>query len=240
MLPLLFVGAGVALVTLRKHALHADECYDFTDADEVSAHQLTPRACCGTLHQGRESEGLTADQSRASCKFCDADASCRFCFAGPEKGELIAPCACVGSQELVHTTCLRQWQKVAMRTKGNRESNCRVCHAAFRLPVHPIGQRCKLWFSFKAKDRLNAYSGVWFQSLFQLFVAQKKRIAPTVVLARSSSAHELAIMLASTEVRIWAGREVRHGKKGPCIIKAMAWFGSVVNVLAKLKAAGVF
>jgi hypothetical protein len=50
-----------------------------------------------------------------------------------------------------------------------------------------------------AADRLNAYSRVWFQSLFQIFVAHKKSIAPAQMLARSSSAQELAIMVRAFE-----------------------------------------
>ena len=33
----------------------------------------------------------------------------------------------------------------------------------------------------------------------------------------------------SAEVRIWAGREVRHGKTALYMVKTMAWFGSAVG-----------
>lgn len=84
---------------------------------------------------------------------------------------------------------------------------------------------------------------MWVQNLFQLFVMHKmpaaQQVGATKVLARSTSAQELAMMVASTEVRIWAGREVRHGKTGLHIVKMLSSFGSVVNVLARLKAMGV-
>lgn len=146
--------------------------------------------------------------------------------------------------------CLRQWQKIAMRTKGNREENCRVCHAKYRLPKRPLRSRAKLWFSFKSRDRLNAYSRVWFQSLINLFMSQNKpgtvaghvgRAATRGLgrLARSNSATELALMMASTEVRIWAGREVRHGKSRVQIVKLLSAFGSAVNFIARMKHLGV-
>jgi hypothetical protein len=48
--------------------------------------------------EAAEAAEAAASEEETTCKFCDATASCRFCFAGPERGELIAPCACVGSQ----------------------------------------------------------------------------------------------------------------------------------------------
>jgi len=158
----------------------------------------------------------------------------------------------------VHTKCLRQWQKVSMRTKGNRETNCRVCAARYRVPARPLRSRIKLWFSFKARDRLNAYSRVWFQNLIHFLVAHNpKRLArvameaakngveakdvclPNNPFVRSSSATDLALMLASTEVRIWAGREVRNGKPEIAAIRAVAWFGSMINIATKLREMGV-
>ena len=156
----------------------------------------------------------------------------------------------------MHTKCLRQWQKVSMRTKGNRETNCRVCSAKYRVPARPLRSRVKLWFSFKARDRLNAYSRVWCQNIIHFLVAHNpKRLArvaldatsshkppdglPNNPFARSSSATDLAMMLASTEVRIWAGREVRNGKPEVAAIRAVAWFGSVINIVTKLREMGV-
>ena len=65
-----------------------------------------------------------------------------------------------------------------MRTKGNRELNCRVCHAPFTIP-HSLGPgRLRIWFSLRARDRLNEYTRVWFQALVQIFFANKRAVAP--------------------------------------------------------------
>jgi hypothetical protein len=267
MLPMIFVATGALLMKLRKHALESNECYDFDEKERAASL----RTCCSNSALNRMGEGGEAGggercgggaegalselsgkekqlgemEMPLSCKFCDEDACCRFCFGGPDKGDLIAPCACVGSQvktpcllasipppprfalfstsfllfvwsafscafsvhtqnnvflfslhhasspslnhtqlahriervadettntnlhanasslplsphqiifqEFVHTKCLQQWQKIAMRTKGNRETYCRVCHGKYRLPSKPVKLRAKLWFSFKAK-----------------------------------------------------------------------------------------
>ena len=126
-----------------------------------------------------------------------------------------------------------------MRTKGNRELNCRVCHAPFTIP-HSLGPgRLRIWFSLRARDRLNEYTRVWFQALLQIFFAKKRAVAPAVVLAKSASAHDLALMLCSTEVKIWAGREARRGHAAMTSLRALSWFGTGVHILTKLKELGV-
>ena len=71
-------------------------------------------------------------------------ASCRFCFEGVSEegnaGQLIAPCLCTGSQEFVHVSCLRKWQR-ASQMAGRRtghETFCTVCKAPFALPPPPL------------------------------------------------------------------------------------------------------
>jgi len=263
------MGTGLTLWELRNHCVADNEALDL----EMEEPAKPPTRCCSNsclftlakevpgdiLDQNHLPEASCAeddDDDELECRFCEPTNSCRFCFAGPERGELIAPCDCTGSQEFVHTKCLRQWQKVSMRTKGNRETNCRVCSAKYRVPARPLRSRVKLWFSFKARDRLNAYSRVWCQNLIHFLVAHNpKRLArvaldatsshkppdglPNNPFARSSSATDLAMMLASTEVRIWAGREVRNGKPEVAAIRAVAWFGSVINIVTKLREMGV-
>jgi len=48
---------------------------------------------------------------------------CRFCFEpsseveGEQSGELISPCACKGTQQYVHKSCLARWQEVLVRVR---------------------------------------------------------------------------------------------------------------------------
>jgi len=275
-LPLLFFGTGAALMRLQQRARESDECYDYDHGKEEQVPEVVGAAKAGTSWVaegggggGGGGGGKDEDEECVACPAVDEheEACCRFCFASTDKARLISPCACTGSQQFVHTRCLRQWQKIVMRTKGNREVTCRVCHALYRLPARPVVCELKLWFSLKARDRLNAYSRVWLQSLFQLWctVAASKKSpdanadagagtpssssassssAAVLGMRRSSSAHrELALMLASTEVRIWVGREVRHGRGNRImmpalgLVKSLAWFGSAVNALKKLDGA---
>ena len=130
-----------------------------------------------------------------------------------------------------------------MRTKGNKETTCRVCHDPFRMPTPPWKQRAKFWFSLKAKDRLNAYSRVWWQSLLQLYFVHSQAAATGAaipravngIMVRSASASELALLVASTEVRIWAGRESRRGKALFRLIKTIAWGFTAVSLVQRLK-----
>jgi hypothetical protein len=96
-----FLGGGATLAALRKRAAHSNECDDFPECDQPSG---LAKSCCSStasltgVLEAAEAAEAAASEEETTCKFCDATASCRFCFAGPERGELIAPCACVGSQ----------------------------------------------------------------------------------------------------------------------------------------------
>ena len=96
-----FFGAGATLAALRKRAEGSNECDDFPECDQPSG---LAKSCCSStasltgVLEAAEAAEAAASEEETTCKFCDATASCRFCFAGPERGELIAPCACVGSQ----------------------------------------------------------------------------------------------------------------------------------------------
>ena len=40
------------------------------------------------------------------------DIVCRICLEDAERSEVIAPCACKGSQKWVHRQCLNNWRSV--------------------------------------------------------------------------------------------------------------------------------
>jgi ubiquitin-conjugating enzyme E2 J2 len=61
---------------------------------------------------------------------------CRFCFSSD--GELISPCMCKGSNEWIHLSCLRDWQKNVLLTQPTHPSYhtsidqvCNVCLEVF-------------------------------------------------------------------------------------------------------------
>jgi hypothetical protein len=58
---------------------------------------------------------------------------CRICLDSEtnEKGELISPCVCAGSQKYIHRSCLNRWRE------GNREgsafTNCEICKSKYTI-----------------------------------------------------------------------------------------------------------
>ena len=67
----------------------------------------------------------------------DADSEeskrCRICFEpaseveGEQSGELISPCACKGTQQYVHKSCLARWQEVIVRVRVRVRMGLRSC-----------------------------------------------------------------------------------------------------------------
>jgi hypothetical protein len=124
---MIFVATGALLMKLRKHALESNECYDFDEKERAASL----RTCCSNSALNRMGEGGEAGggercgggaegalselsgkekqlgemEMPLSCKFCDEDACCRFCFGGPDKGDLIAPCAPLASLFFQHLSC---------------------------------------------------------------------------------------------------------------------------------------
>ena len=84
-----------------------------------------------------ETQGSETDSRvrRATAEQRKAGAICRVCFEAGEE-ELIAPCACTGTQQWIHEQCLRQWQRSlqGQRDAGHRASRCSVCTTLFALP----------------------------------------------------------------------------------------------------------
>ncbi len=64
-----------------------------------------------------------------------AGAMCRICFEAAG-GQLVAPCACTGTQRWVHVECLRRWQRSVAR-EPDRARKCMTCTATLALPPLP-------------------------------------------------------------------------------------------------------
>nr|GEU29540.1 zinc finger, RING-CH-type [Tanacetum cinerariifolium] len=66
--------------------------------------------------------------------------TCRICLQrnGFEDEDLISPCMCKGTQELVHRACLDHWRSVK---EGFDFSHCTTCKAQFHLRVVPLESR---------------------------------------------------------------------------------------------------
>ena len=180
----------------------------------------SPTMTTGTGARGEGAEGAAdetptrgdaddgADEAQNEIEGEERTRLCRFCFTGSECGRLIEPCACSGSQRFVHKKCLRRWWRVSYHTRGQRETTCRVCHVKYSYESSRIGRRRDelAWFSLRARDRLNEYYHAWFQSAANALLRRRG-----VRLPRSaSSAGNLALLVAHSEVRIWAGREERR------------------------------
>mmetsp|Transcript_3719 Transcript_3719/g.12774 ORF Transcript_3719/g.12774 Transcript_3719/m.12774 type:complete len:401 (-) Transcript_3719:106-1308(-) len=134
---------------------------------------------------------------------------------GGDGDVLVSPCRCTGTQEWVHVGCLRQWQRVSMRSSGAREKRCRVCHATFKLPRPPMREALAQWFSSRATDRLSQYKRVWWQMLSNSVLAQEGT-------PHLSSANQLLRLVIASELRIWGGREVRGGNRALRTLRRVA------------------
>ena len=203
---------------------------DGVDARAARAEPRTPRTPRTTNETGDDdvdADGVEEDERTRTC---------RFCFTGSECGTLIEPCACAGSQRFVHEKCLRRWWRVSYHTRGQRETTCRVCHVKFSYESSRIGRRRDdlAWFSLRAKDRLNEYTRAWFQSAANALLRRRGVRLPR----SSSSAGNLALLVAHSEVRIWAGREERRqGTTSglPKLLRVASFFFRAASSYAKLR-----
>jgi len=188
----------------RSRSRTTEDGVDGVDGATATTSTTTTRETRETGDDDVDADGVGADGVEDD----ERTPTCRFCFTGSECGTLIEPCACAGSQRFVHKKCLRRWWRVSYHTRGQRETTCRVCHVKFSYESSRIGRRRDdlAWFSLRAKDRLNEYSRAWFQSAANALLRRRG-----VRLPRSaSSAGNLALLVAHSEVRIWAGREERR------------------------------
>ena len=139
-----------------------------------------------------------------------------------------------------------------MRTKGNPELDCRVCHARFRLPRRPLLARLQTLLGdahprqgLRPRDGVRVEAVAGFEREPQLqaragaALAAARGGAKLKKFARVRSAAELALVLGNAEVTIWAGREVRQGKREMCSMSTLAWFATFVHQVGKLKKAGL-
>lgn len=71
---------------------------------------------------------------------------CRICFDGAEGGQLLAACACSGTQALVHDVCLSRWRRIQLvQGKLAASQKCEIClqkySASLSPPVRPFYSR---------------------------------------------------------------------------------------------------
>ena len=181
----------------------------------------------------------------------EPEVRCRFCFQDEQCGDLIAPCQCTGSQEYVHLKCLRMWQKVSLRSNGCAEKNCRVCKHKYILPYIPLKRRVAFYFSLKAKDRLNEYTKAWCDVVATAVMQARLQevVSPLHMVRRSNSLAELAVLMAMSELRIFARRaEINVGSAPPAAtshpkifggekikkgVKLLGWSYTTLNLFVK-------
>ena len=117
------------------------------DASDPSVRQLLLRLLFRQISAETEAPQLDSSQDpaeplgavrQATQEERAAGAICRVCFETGD-GVLIAPCACIGSQQWIHEACLRHWQRSLAGSQGaERASRCSVCTAPFALPPPPL------------------------------------------------------------------------------------------------------
>merc|ERR1719428_1138870 len=109
-------------------------CQEFEDERSMNIH-------CKFIHHQEEEKTMQVAKSPMQVDDEEEDeVICRYCFCGEEDGELISPCACIGSQRYAHLSCLRQWQKMvlvshptdpALQKNDSRHHICNVCNSQY-------------------------------------------------------------------------------------------------------------
>eukprot|EP01012_Entosiphon_sulcatum_P003986 TRINITY_DN11454_c0_g1_i2.p1 TRINITY_DN11454_c0_g1~~TRINITY_DN11454_c0_g1_i2.p1 ORF type:complete len:597 (+),score=75.77 TRINITY_DN11454_c0_g1_i2:80-1870(+) len=106
---------------------------------------------------GRISRNLLLDDSHL-CRICKDDTT----------EDLIQPCACQGSMQFVHASCLNKWRNESLNM-GNPENarRCEVCHHQFEL-VAPEQPQWKVCLTCTASAASNVWRVVYTVSVYVL------------------------------------------------------------------------
>ena len=221
MFAIVVAASGLLLHRMKQRSEQASDTFD-PDAvhDATIVSEMVRVGSMKSISSSQNLSSLLNTSSSSSSLMSSSDMSddtteeeepevrCRFCFQDELCGDLIAPCACTGSQEYVHLKCLRMWQKVSLRSNGCAEKNCRVCKHKYILPYIPLKRRVSFYFSLKAKDRLNEYTKAWCDVVATAVMQARLQsvISPLHIVRRSNSLAELAVLMAMSELRIFAKR----------------------------------
>jgi hypothetical protein len=100
----------------------------------------SPACCQGSADgdsAGADADGSGSGSSSIDLVIClDAGYDCRICFDASSPESMVAPCACKGSLQHVHTSCLMRWALERAALGAARGCLvCEVCHTDFALPA---------------------------------------------------------------------------------------------------------
>jgi len=94
---------------------------------------------CELFLDGSTQPASSGDDGRGDVTSSSSASVCRFCFSS--EGELISPCMCRGSNEWVHLSCLKAWQKAVVLMQPTHpkyqtkiDEICSVCCEPFSGP----------------------------------------------------------------------------------------------------------
>jgi hypothetical protein len=79
----------------------------------------------------------------------DSSTSCRICLEEDVLSSLCTPCACKGSQQYVHRSCLRLWQARQVRSNAG-ENFCSTCQQKYDFNCVDALQRVWIWYEMNS------------------------------------------------------------------------------------------
>ncbi|KAF3574558.1 hypothetical protein F2Q69_00063552 [Brassica cretica] len=124
-------------------------------SDSAPLLGTSPSSSSSSDHEINAEEDLESGGDSASAP------GCRICLENDSEllgDELISPCMCKGTQQLVHRSCLDHWRSVK---EGFAFSHCTTCKAQFHLRVESF------------EDNNSWRSNSWRRKVkFRLFVAR--------------------------------------------------------------------
>ena len=165
-----------------KNALYQDLFRDLNIDTEMARY-----------NQGSTSSTSSTGERKDHASVVEED-KCRFCFSS--EGDLISPCMCRGSNEWVHLTCLREWQKNVLLTQST--------HPKYQTSIDRICNVCLEPFSGKGipqsrREGILKYLGG--SSTTGTSVASLVSPGNLLVSTRDSSRENLELMEQHPEIR---------------------------------------
>mmetsp|Transcript_57768 Transcript_57768/g.164107 ORF Transcript_57768/g.164107 Transcript_57768/m.164107 type:complete len:406 (+) Transcript_57768:56-1273(+) len=151
-------GSSEPLWHVVKDAPLARHCLSEGDVIKLGrfvfrVRQLATKKASGPPPQPRLDASLAACVPDAACGCAGADAHCRICLleGGTEDDPLIAPCACKGSIEHVHLSCLQHWIRGRLSYSDSscgsffyRPLACELCECLYPMHVRTSRGRMPL------------------------------------------------------------------------------------------------
>ncbi|KAJ3367165.1 hypothetical protein HDU91_001622 [Kappamyces sp. JEL0680] len=119
--------------------------------------------------------------------------TCRICLQEDHRLQMISPCACKGTSEFVHKSCLSKWRSI----DGASRFRCEICHSHYKF--------CRSWAK-AGLIRLGCWAAILVYAYFLLYISQwiVKWVGLTPSTSRlAAQGWQDAVPFLATGLKIW-------------------------------------